>query len=61
MAKKVKKSNNFGLVYGTKCNKCGKQIKSGYVTSGLFRLWNKYFCSLKCAKQSGFEESKSWF
>jgi hypothetical protein len=30
-------------------------------TTGLLQLWSKTFCSVKCAKVQGYEESKSWF
>lgn len=62
MAKKVKKNNQLGTL--ASCDNCGKKLgrsSTAWQTTGFFRLWTKTFCSMRCAKARGYEESKSWF
>jgi hypothetical protein len=62
MSKKVKKNNQFGTTGS--CDHCGKKLSTTstvWQTTSLLSLWGKTFCSMKCAKAEGYEESKSWF
>jgi hypothetical protein len=62
MAKKVKKINQAG--YTSNCDNCGKKLgntSTVWQSTGLLQLWAKTFCSVRCAKAQGYEESKSWF
>jgi hypothetical protein len=60
MAKKVQKKEDFHQK-NIKCESCKKSITGGYESSNLFRLWSKYFCSISCAKDKGFQESTNIF
>jgi hypothetical protein len=60
MAKKVQRKKTFGS-RNVSCANCGKGLKSGFETSNFFRFWTKCFCSLKCAKAKGYEESTNIF
>ncbi len=60
MSKKVKKKTEFNQK-NIKCESCKKSISGGCESSNLFRLWTKYFCSLKCAEEKGYKESTNIF
>jgi hypothetical protein len=60
MAKKVRRKTKFDQK-NIKCENCKKSISSGFESSNLFRMWTKYFCSLSCAKEKGFQESTNFF
>jgi hypothetical protein len=61
MGKKVVRKPKFDGSVDQKCNNCGKITSGGYANSSLFRLWNKYFCSMKCASAKGYTESTNIF
>jgi hypothetical protein len=60
MSKKVQKKPKFDQK-NIKCSNCSKSISSGYEASNLFRLWTKYFCSINCANEKGYQESTNIF
>jgi hypothetical protein len=56
MSKKVQKKPEF-IEKNVKCANCSKRISGGYEVSNLFRMWSKYFCSINCANEKGYQES----